>query len=640
MAGDSLRTLVWLNLAILAGITAMTWRLLADACGRVAAGAASAVLLGVFAFSQYTPIANYNYVTPYHHPQTHALALGLAMILALGRGLRTGRTPPFALAGACLGGALLTKAELALPALLAAATGLALAAPRRRRAAAALGLGALLPLAGFGALLAARMPAPQALEGLLGAFAHLGPALGGDPFYVHVSGLDAPAANLAAMARPLALLLGFAALAAALDRLAAGRRRARAVAAGAGLLAFALLAAWPRPGAWLGLARALPVPAVAGAALALACWRRADPDARARRATLAIFAVWAAALLAKIALHARFEHYGFALAMPASLLLVVGLVGALPGRLRDGRLARAVALGAVAAGVLGCLRLSDAVYARKGLVVGRGGDALVAEVAAASPRPARVKLALERLEALVPASGTLLVMPEGIAFNYWLRRRNPVRFGLFLPTEIAAFGEAAMLAELRAAEPDAVALVHRGHREFGVGPFGADPRWGRGLMAFVEERYEPVERIGPEPFGDEGFGVALWRRRDAPPRGRSGGRAPSRSRRWRRGRTRPPARSAGLGRGSTPAEGPGAAGGARRTNRRPQRRARRAGGSRAGGPAAAPGRRSAAPGRCGSRGRWRRGCSGRGSPAPSRGAPPGSRPARAAGTPRRGRRAR
>jgi hypothetical protein len=58
-----------------------------------------------------------------------------------------------------------------------------------------------------------------------------------------------------------------------------------------------------------------------------------------------------------------------------------------------------------------------------------------------------------------------------------------------------------------------VALVDRPHREFGVGPFGNDPRNGRRLGAWLRENYEPVRRLGPPPFQGQGFGVALLRRR-------------------------------------------------------------------------------------------------------------------------------
>lgn len=516
LGGVSLRTLVWLNLAILAAIVTMTFALFARAASRLAAGTACAVLLGVFAFSQYTAIANYNYVTPYHHQQTHGIALSIAMILGLARATRAGGRPTWLAAGLCLGGVFLTKAELALPALLAAAVGLAAARPRRD-AVVLFAAAALAPAAGFALFLAAQMPPGQALAGLLGNFRYLGAGLLGDPFYTAVSGLDDVPGNALRALQAGALLGGFAVLAAALDRLAPAALRSPPAAPAAGLALALIAIAAIRPGAWLGLARGLPLVAALGVAVLGRAWLRADATERARRAPLLVWAVWSLSLLGKVLLHARFEHYGFALAMPATLLAVVLLVETLPAGLRlrygGGGLARALAVGVVAAGAVACLRVADAVYARKTFRVGFGSDAVLAEAPRVSARPARVQHALERLAALAGPDASLLVLPEGVGFNYWLRLENPIPFSLFLPTEIGAFGEARMLAALRASPPDWVALVHRGHREFGVGPFGSDARYGRGLLEWVRAGYEPVERIGPEPFGAEGFGIALLRRR-------------------------------------------------------------------------------------------------------------------------------
>jgi hypothetical protein len=96
--------------------------------------------------------------------------------------------------------------------------------------------------------------------------------------------------------------------------------------------------------------------------------------------------------------------------------------------------------------------------------------------------------------------------------NYWLRMRNPSRFLIFLPTEIQAFGEAAMRADLEAHPPDFVVLVHRLWHEFGVGPFGSDARNGRALRAWVDANYRRVQRFGAEPFGEDGFGVVVLER--------------------------------------------------------------------------------------------------------------------------------
>ena len=107
--GVSLKTLVYCNLAIFAGICALAHHLLRRSCDRLTAAAGCLVLLAVFGFSQYVEVANYNYVTPYQHAQTHGLALSIAMIAALGQFLRTEHAGWLALAGGCLGLVFLTK---------------------------------------------------------------------------------------------------------------------------------------------------------------------------------------------------------------------------------------------------------------------------------------------------------------------------------------------------------------------------------------------------------------------------------------------------------------------------------------------------------------------------------------------------
>jgi hypothetical protein len=516
--GVSIRTLVACNLAILAATCALLWGLLRPPCGRLAATLAGLVFLAAFAFANPLGVGNYNWVTPYQHFQTHGVALGIALACSAGAALRGSRGLPWAVAGLCLGLVFLTKAELFAPAAAVAGAALALeaaaAAPRPARAAGLVAVGASLPVGLALALLAAQMPAALALEGVLGNWTHLA-GVASDPFYLGHAGLDAPASNAGRALLAFAELGVFALACAAADRWLPRRLPAFVAALALG----ATLVALRQRIAWLDLARALPLTSALGAGLLLAaCWRRRGDRAQlARLAPLALFALLSLGLLGKIALAARIDHYGFALAMPAALLLVAGLVEGVPRALARGRgrgtLARALAAAAVIAALVALLELSDRRYAVKDFAVGRGADRILAERPSVSPRPARIAEALARLERLVPADASLLVLPEGASINYWLRRRNPSRYLLFLPTEIAAFGEDAMLRDLERHPPDFVVLAHRQSGEFGVGPFGKDPRNGRELLAWVEAGYERVARVGPEPFGRDGFGLVILRRR-------------------------------------------------------------------------------------------------------------------------------
>jgi hypothetical protein len=534
--GVSLQTLVWCNLAILAGICALTHHLLRRSCDRLTAAIACLVLLGVFGFSQYVGVANYNYATPYQHAVTHGLALSLAAIAALARYLETSRSGWLALAGICLGLVFATKAELLVPAAAACGIGWLLLVTSRPigvrsglRLAAGFVLAFLLPSAAFFVFLALQMPAATALQGVLGNWWYLDAGIADDPFYRSVLGLDDVAGNLWRALVMFAGVAGFAALAIAAERLlrrAPGRDGVWGAAAGSAVFLAMTLFSAALP--WLDLARALPLVSLfaLAALLGLCLHHRTERETLARWAPLALWATFSLLLLGKMILHARFYHYGFALAMPASVLLVACLLHLLPtaggARLAGCGISRMIALGAIAAGVLFLLRWSDAIYAHRDFAVAEGSDAILVEGPARDPRGQAVSTALEKLEELMPPAATLLALPEGAGLNYWLRRRNSTRYNLFLPVEIDAFGgDQEMLRDIRAHPPDFVALVHRDHAEFGVGPFGIDPRNGRGIMDWVTRNYRRIDRIGAEPFRGRGFGIAILRRAD----GARGGQA-------------------------------------------------------------------------------------------------------------------
>jgi hypothetical protein len=528
--GVSLRTLVFCNLAILAGICGLILRLFRQAFGRATATAVCCAFLAVFGFSQYVGISNYNYVTPYLHAQTHGLALSLAMMVVLLEALQHRSHGWSALAGFCFGCVLLTKAELAGPAAVSAGVGFFLIAAsgdaRWTHGASALSIfvaAALLPVAAFYGFLRLQMPANLALGGVLGNWHSLGSDVFEDAYYRRGAGLDDVSANLR---RAFAAFAGltFATAAALVGDWAFRVRRHRgllAAIAGCGVLA--LLLVRPALVSWAWVLRALPLTSlIAGSVALVLCARaRKQREVLLRAAPVALWSVYAFGILGKMMLNVRVSHYGFVLAMPATLLLIACLIAWIPDLLRRrfgrGELFRALAFGAIAAAVVFQLRESNRHYEIKDFRFGRGADAMVVENPRIQSRSRIVTQTLEHLRAIMPPGATLLVLPDGVGINYRLRRENPTRFTLFLPAEFRDLGgQAAVVADLRAHPPDFIVLVHRNHAEFGVGPFGTDPRNGRAITDWVREDYRRIERIGEEPFQGRGFGTVILRRRADP----------------------------------------------------------------------------------------------------------------------------
>jgi hypothetical protein len=520
--GVSLRTLVWFNLALLAVICGLLFRLFRIACGSVTATLVCLYFITVFAFGQYTGIANYNYVTPYQHYQTHGVFLTLLMINAFVAALDRRLLLNTATAGFLLGLLFLTKVELFAPAAAAAGAGFAVlmigGALRKLAAIALFACFALIPVLAAFALLSTQMDASDAWTGVLGNWPHLGTALGGDPFYIRRAGFDDPTGHtLRAISRLLAIVV-FACGLVALDRWVPIRTQARPrVALVSGLVILLGIVFGPSFISWHELARALPLTSVVlVVALAATLWRhRHNPDAVRRTAPLLMIGVWGLILIGKIILNAQIRHYGFVLAMPATLLLIAGTLELYRVRKSSGggQIIRAVSLALVAGSACYFLQDSLAHYAVRDFPVGDGGDRILVARPEVSRRGLIVSNALTLLEEWLPEDGTLLVLPEGTSINYWLRRENPIRFDLFLPTELRAFGgDRVVIRELDANPPSMIALVHRDHREFGVEPFGVDPRNGRDLMRWVKQNYTSLGDIGPEPFTSRLFGITILRR--------------------------------------------------------------------------------------------------------------------------------
>jgi hypothetical protein len=165
--------------------------------------------------------------------------------------------------------------------------------------------------------------------------------------------------------------------------------------------------------------------------------------------------VFALALLGKILLVTHAYHYGFALAMPGTLVLVAIVAEELPAW-TGGRAAvvRAVALPIWVAFVLATLIIeSGPLSSKRWTVMADSPDQF-----RASTLGLEVQATVGWIDRNVPPGGTVAVFPQGLMVNYLARRATPTRHVNFMPPEVIAAGEDAMLAALQRHPPDAVVI--------------------------------------------------------------------------------------------------------------------------------------------------------------------------------------
>ncbi|MBW2315577.1 MAG: hypothetical protein JRH10_15470 [Deltaproteobacteria bacterium] len=521
IGGVSVSTLEWANLGVVAAAAALFHALLRRIGGWLPAWVGVAAFLSIFAFNLIGRGGNMNWIAPYSHGITHGIAWALLALWFLGRHLASRRAVELAGVGLALGMALLTKPEVGAAAGLAVGVGFLAGGPRSAKPFVLLAGCTAFPAILATTLLALEMPLSTALTGTLGGWAHLaGSDVSDLHFYQWVMGLDRPERSLRLMGQQgmLWALVLVPSFAVALSLKTPGRKREGVGAAVASMLLLLTGASWAALD-WGEFIRPLaPCAALFAAFAANAAWRaRASVDAP-RAALQLAFATFSLALLLKVLFQPVLWGYSFALAAPALLTMVLALVHGIPAfidrRGGFGWMFRSASLALIAIACAGCLVQSEGMRAAKTVAIGRGNDRMVAdERLGAAKMMSRLVPWVERN---LPADASLVVMPEGVGLNYWTRRPNPTPHLNFVPPEVVIFGEAEMLADLRAAPPDYVALVHRDTREYLLPLFGID--YGRGLRDWVHADYELMTRVGaaplrPDRLEDGRTGFEVWERR-------------------------------------------------------------------------------------------------------------------------------
>jgi hypothetical protein len=523
--GTSLMSVAMCNCVILAATIAGIYHLLNASTDRVAATCATLTAVLLFGFCQYLDVGNYNFITPYAHEATHGLALSVAALVAFYRSIASRRTWLAFVSGVCVGLVVLTKPEIAAALGASILVGVAFVAWLQPvdsilgRATRLLCTGTLAPAAAFLAyFVAAGMSVPEAARALANGWTMaFSTPVARNAFYARVTGLDHPLLNAWHMVQTFVGFLLFVAVTVCLARWRPTTTASRATAL-IGRAVFLTVTALFVPR--FEVSRAFPLIALAGlgAALAVGARRRAA-GAALQQLPLAMWCSFAVVMLAKMFLNAQVYHYGFYLALPATTVAVIVLIWLIPmaaAWLTDDDVARRAKwlfVAAVAVAIVPHLALSDLWFRTKTLPIGTGRDRFLAGTGRTQWQGEAVADAVHWIANRTPRDATIAVIPEGVMINYLSRRRTSLQFVNFMPPEIIAFGESAIVAALRAHPPDFVLLIERSTAEYGYASFGAAPDYGQATMQWIWSQYERIDVIGRNPGGESGTPIAVLKRK-------------------------------------------------------------------------------------------------------------------------------
>ena len=203
-------------------------------------------------------------------------------------------------------------------------------------------------------------------------------------------------------------------------------------------------------------------------------------------------------------LNARLWQYGFALAMPAALMLIDAIIGWLPVEIaRHGGHARPMRIAGVCVLVILTICVSANRYHGSAVPVGDNTDRFLAV-----DRGDEVVRAIQLIDALTPKNSTLAVMPQGLMLNYLTRRTDPIDCVNLMPPEVLSTGEDRVVEQLNSHPPDVIVLSEK---DIDAGCFvltDGQYHYGSKIVAWVTRHYD---RIVPSDANSE-LRLSLWRK--------------------------------------------------------------------------------------------------------------------------------
>jgi hypothetical protein len=512
LLGPRLDAILFGNALILILATWLLYRLCRRCAGPSAAFVATIYFLTVFALSCPTKITTFNFLTPYAPGIVHGFVLCLGMIEALMQYHRTSRPRLLALAAALTGLALLCKPEMFLACFVTFWAGL-MASWWLKKSGDLKSFGMAL-----GAMIAPPLVAFLILSALAGGHAAAAAVFNGwqfaskqfvldTPFYRQCFGTDNLPRSLFLIAITALVDLG---VVGALLILAVLLRRWRSFGDGpvVGVCLFFLVPAGTNL-YWVDADRGLLIWAIFAATLAALTvfFRLGKSEIRLAQFLLLIFAL---ASLVKIFFNVRTYHYGFVLAAPCMVSLVLALVRWLPDLVDEfggaGRVVRWGSIGLLAALAWNRMAMTDRLLAERTLTVPLAYGGMLS----ARPVDRGILDAMSQI-AQLPPNATLDVLPDGSGINYALARTNPTRFDLADPICLHLDGgEEKVLAALERNPPDAILLIRIDKSIVGARWFGEN--YALGIFGWLQSNYRMSAMFGDQ---SQEKSAQLWLRKQA-----------------------------------------------------------------------------------------------------------------------------
>ena len=524
--GTGLATLAYFNICLVVLLVFLIYDLFKSTFGDFIATIAGLCFLVIFAFSQYVGIANYNFICPYSHEITYGVFLFFLALFIFRKYLLHPDWRFAALIGLLIGLIYLTKVEIFIASFITFLTGFIfifwkIKPPHFRKHLFNLIFFFFIPIATFFIYFSFYMPLINALDSIIASYKSLFMGtLINNIFYLRISGFDDPLRNITIMFRQATgyvILFIFTIIISYLF----ARLKNNVFKFGWISAVFALVFVTIFLGIfrinWLEIARPYPIFLVVLLIFFMIQFilKSGDKAFLLKFLPFALLTLYSLILLLKMILNVHLYHYGFALAMPASLVMVAILIYYIPAFVSHwGN--KHIAAGFMALFIFLALlfyfNFTKYIYALKNYPVAQGRDRFLTFDPIVNNRGYIMNETLKYIDKLMSKKDTFIVFPEGVMINYLSRRNNPSRYFEFTPNFVEAIGEKKILNIISPTHPSFIILSEKDTSEHGAQYFGKN--YAFNIYSWIASNYAKVLIIGSEPLTGKGFGIVIAKKKN------------------------------------------------------------------------------------------------------------------------------
>jgi len=522
--GSSIMTLKMTNTLLLLMICYFLYKLIIKISNRHTATISLLLFLSLFAFGMYVKLTNYNYLTPYSHEVTHGVLLSILSLYFWQKWLESTKMTFLVISGLFMGLLFSTRPEVFFALSIGIFSGTILLV-RNKLLTFNKGLLSvsillaciLIAELGLFLILLTKMPWQTALNGVLGIWRFVFTSdITTQHAYKVWAGTLHPLKSITIISLWTFIWLFIFFIGTRLSQKKLIEKNVKEIFFDFISLILLFLALYLTLSISNPFTIFSPLPLLLAISILLSMnwlYKSQDEETVIKLTGFLVLSIFALFMLSRMMLNTNIYHYGFVMAMPGVIALIVFLSYWLAERTGlQGLSLRKYEI------IIVCslLLLLFPHFIKMNKIINYKSYPISSFPNQLTDYEERADILIEmiyHINGLIKKDQTLAVCPEGSFVNFLTRHENPARF---IETPYSNFlrqGEDVILDSYASNPPDFILLVHRAEFEYGVNYFGQG--YARKFMAWIEQNYHEDYLVGVRPFNKENkFGVLLLQRND------------------------------------------------------------------------------------------------------------------------------